>query len=129
MINMIQDLNLMRSEPYVSIYLMIFCCSAIMIISGTFCKRLHSHWSRAGLHLDHLVFCLVFVRYHPAENGPIHRKMVDDCPLVITSKVKQFSRPGKTRKKEFMVQTVFCIVDTGSCFHSFQASRISSLPF
>ena len=31
-----------------------------------------------------------FVRDH-AENGPIHRKMVVDCPLMITSK----TRPGK----------------------------------
>ena len=38
-----------------------------------------------------------FVRDH-VENGPIHRKMVVDCPLVIISKVKLFSdqtRPGK----------------------------------
>ena len=32
---------------------------------------------------------------HHAKNGPIHRKMADDRPLVITSKVKPFSRPGK----------------------------------
>ena len=37
---------------------------------------------------------------HHAENGPIHRKMVVDCPLAITSKVKLFFRPDKTRKKE-----------------------------
>ena len=41
----------------------------------------------------------LFVRYH-AENGPIHRKMVVDCALVIISKVKLFFRPDKTRKKE-----------------------------
>ena len=38
-----------------------------------------------------------FVRYH-AENGPIHRKIVVDCLLVITSKVNLFSdqtRQGK----------------------------------
>ena len=29
----------------------------------------------------------LFVRHH-AENGPIHRKMVVDYPIVITSKVK-----------------------------------------
>ena len=40
-----------------------------------------------------------FVRYH-AKNGPIHRKMVVTCPLVITSKVKFFFRPNKTRKGE-----------------------------
>ena len=33
-----------------------------------------------------------FVRDH-AENGPIHRKMVVNCPLVIVSKVKLFFRP------------------------------------
>ena len=43
--------------------------------------------------------CRSFVRHH-AENGPIHRKMVVDCPLVIISKVKLFFRPDKTRKKE-----------------------------
>ena len=37
---------------------------------------------------------------HHAENGPIYRKVVVDCPLVITSKVKLFSRPDKTRKEE-----------------------------
>ena len=35
-----------------------------------------------------------------AKNGPIHRKMVVACPLVITSKVKFFFRPNKTRKGE-----------------------------
>ena len=59
--------------------------------------------------------CRSFVRHH-AENGPIHRKMVVDCPLVIISKVKLFFRPDKTRKKEWMVQPVFCIVDAGSCY-------------
>ena len=41
--------------------------------------------------------CLFVCRHH-AENGPIHRKMVVDCPLVVTSKVKPFphqTRPGK----------------------------------
>ena len=55
------------------------------------------------------LFVCLFVCHH-AENGPIHRKMVVDCPLV-----KLFFRPDKTRKKEWMVQPVFCIVDTGSC--------------
>ena len=44
-------------------------------------------------------FVRSFVCHH-AENGPIHRKMVVDCPLVIISKVKLFFRPDKTRKKE-----------------------------
>ena len=35
-----------------------------------------------------------------AEKGPIHRKIVVDCPLVITSKVKSFSRPYNSRKEE-----------------------------
>ena len=61
-------------------------------------KTVFSHWSRAGLLLDHPGVRLV-VRHH-AENGPIHREMVVDCPLVITSKVKLFFRPDKTRKKE-----------------------------
>ena len=30
----------------------------------------------------------------------IHRKMVCDCPLVITSKVKPVVRPDQTRKEE-----------------------------
>ena len=42
-----------------------------------------------------------------AENGPTHRKMVVDCPLVITSKGKLFFRPDKTRKGEWVVQPVF----------------------
>ena len=37
---------------------------------------------------------------HHAENGPIHRKMVVACPLVITSKVKLYFRPDRTRKEE-----------------------------
>ena len=37
---------------------------------------------------------------HHAENGPIHMKMVVDCPQVITSKVKLFFGPDKTRKME-----------------------------
>ena len=77
-----------------------------------YCKRLPSDWSRAGLHKDHLVVCL-FVH---AENGPLHWKTVVDCPLVIISTVKPFSTPDKTSKKEWVVQPVFCIVDTGSCF-------------
>ena len=52
---------------------------------------------------------------HHAKNGPIHRKMADDRPLVITSKVKPFSILDRTRKEEWMVQPAFCIVDTGSC--------------
>jgi len=41
--------------------------------------------------------------------------MAVDCPLVIISKMKLFFRPNKTRKKESMVQSVFCIVDAGYC--------------
>ena len=41
-----------------------------------------------------------FVCRHHAENGPIHKKMVVGCPLVITSIVKPFSRPDKTSRKE-----------------------------
>ena len=37
---------------------------------------------------------------HHAENGQIHRKMVVDCPLVITSKLKPFSKPDYTRNGE-----------------------------
>ena len=35
-----------------------------------------------------------------AQYTGIHRKMVVDCPLVITSKVIPFFRPDKTRKEE-----------------------------
>ena len=35
-----------------------------------------------------------------AENGLIHRKMVVNCPIMITSKVKPFSRPHYTGKGE-----------------------------
>ena len=54
--------------------------------------------------------------------------MVVDCPIVITSKVKPISRPDKTRKEEWVVQPVFCIVDTGSCLNltfTFQFYSIS----
>ena len=44
------------------------------------------------------------------------------CPLVIITKVKLFFRPDKTRKKELMVQPVFCIVDAGSCLSRFITS-------
>ena len=39
----------------------------------------------------------LFVRHH-VENGPINRKLVLDCSLVITSKVKPY--PDKNRKEE-----------------------------
>ena len=45
-----------------------------------------------------LVGCLV-VR-HRAEKGPNTQEKVVDCPLVITSKVKLFLRPDKTRTEE-----------------------------
>ena len=41
---------------------------------------------------------------HRAENDQIHREMVVDCLLLITSKAKPYSRPDKTRKEERMVQ-------------------------
>ena len=41
----------------------------------------------------------VVVRHH-AKNDLIHRKMVVDCPLEITSTVKRLSTPNQTRKKE-----------------------------
>ena len=55
------------------------------------------------------MFVHSFVQHH-AKNGPIHRKMVVDRPLFITSKEKPYSRPDKTREEERMVQLVFCIV-------------------
>ena len=72
--------------------------------------------SRLALGSPGCLFVCSFVCHH-AKNGPIQRKMVIDCPLVITSKVKLFFRPDKTRKKKWMVQPVFCIVDAGSCYH------------
>ena len=91
-------------------------CYRLKFKSSQFnCKRLPSHTGQgqACSRITRL-FVRLFVRHH-AENGPIHRKMVVDCPLVIISKVKLFFRPDKTRKKEWMVQPVFCIVDAGSC--------------
>ena len=84
-----------------------------------YCKILPSHTGQeqACTRITWL-FVRLFVCHH-AENGPIHRKMVVDCPLVITSKVKLFFRPDKTRKMEWMVQPVFCIVDAGSCYFPF----------
>ena len=55
--------------------------------------------------------------------------MVVDCPLVITSKVKLFFRPDKTRRKEWMVQPVFCIVDAGSCYFIWSANSLISVHF
>ena len=55
--------------------------------------------SRLALGSPGCSFVRSFVCHH-AENGPIHRKMVVACPLVITSKVKFFFRPKKTRKRE-----------------------------
>jgi len=80
------------------------------------CKRLPSHigQEQACSRITWL-FVRLFVCHH-AKNGPIRRKMVIDYPLVITSKVKLFFRPDKTRKKKWMVQPVFCIVDAGSRF-------------
>ena len=55
--------------------------------------------SRLALGSPGYLFVCLFVCHH-AKNGPIQRKMVIDCPLVITSKVKLFFRPDKTRKKK-----------------------------
>ena len=71
---------------------------------------------KSGLALGSPGYSYVLVWLSPCREGPIHRKMIVDCPLVITSKVKPFSRLDKTRKEEWLVQPVFCIVDTGSCF-------------
>ena len=80
------------------------------------CKRLPSHCLvKSGLALGSPGYLFVLVWLSPCREGPIHRKMIVDCPLVITSKVKPFSRLDKTRKEEWLVQPVFCIVDTGSC--------------
>ena len=57
-------------------------------------KTAFSHWSRAGLHQDQPVVCSL-VCLPPWRICPIQRKMVFDCTLVIPSKVKLFSRPGK----------------------------------
>ena len=77
-----------------------------------FCKRLPSH---TGQEQACSRFTRLFVRDH-AKNGPIHRKMVVACPLVITSKVELFFRPDNTRKEEWMVQPVVGKVDTWSCY-------------
>ena len=84
-----------------------------VLISLSFCKRLPSHTGQEQLALGSP--SCSFVRHH-TENGPIHRKMVVHCPQVITFKVKPFSRPDKTKKKEWMAQPVFCIVDSGFCY-------------
>ena len=41
---------------------------------------------------------LIGCRHH-AEYGPIHRKMVDDCPLVIASKVNPFPDQARQGQK------------------------------
>ena len=83
-----------------------------------FCKRLPSHSSRAGLHWNHPVVWSFLRLYgcHLAENGQIHRKLVVECPLAITSIGETLFQ---TRKEELLVQPVFCIVDTGTCFFFF----------
>ena len=49
-------------------------------LADLFCQRLPSHWSKAGLLKDHPAVWL-----SPCRNGLIHRKMVVDCPIMITS--------------------------------------------
>ena len=74
-----------------------------------YCKRLPAHWSRAGLHLDQ-PFVGWFV-CHRAKNGQIHRTIDVDCPLVTTSIGETLFQ---ARKEEYLVGSVFCIVDNGS---------------
>ena len=60
-----------------------------------------THWSRAGLLLHHLVVCSVgwlFVTM-PKITKCTQKKWLLTAPLVITSKVKPFSRPEHIRKK------------------------------
>ena len=55
------------------------------LLSQMFCKRLPSHTGQkqACARITWLVVRSFFC--HHAENGPIHMKMVVDCPIVITS--------------------------------------------
>ena len=88
-----------------------------------YCKRLpcHTGQEQACYRITQLFVCSFVC--HDAKNGPIHRKMFVDCPLMNTSKVKLFFRPDKTRKREWMIQVIFCIVDAGSCFVRIRASH------
>ena len=58
------------------------------------------------MHQDQPVVCLVVTTHH-AENGLIHRILDVDYPPP--------PFPDQTRKEEYLVHPVFCIVDTGSC--------------
>ena len=77
-------------------------------------KTVFSHWSRAGLLLDHPVVRLV-VRHH-GENGPKHREMVVDCPQWSHPKWNSFFQARQDQEKG--MNPVFCIVDAGSCSSS-----------
>ena len=57
--------------------------------------------------------CFVVVCGLPAKNGQIHRKMA----VMVTLKKETLFQ---TRKEGWIVQPVFCIVDTGSCHHQLQ---------
>ena len=65
---------------------MIYCCSAILIISGTFLQKTAFSLVKSRLALES-PGCLVVPSFgcHHTENGPIHRKMVVDCHITITS--------------------------------------------
>ena len=71
----------------------------IQIVTMIFTKGCVSHWSRAGLHWDHLVVCSL--DRHHAENGPLHRKMLVDCPLVIISNNLFQTKPRKRSEWSF----------------------------
>ena len=95
--------------------------------SRTFCKRLPSHWSRAGLHQDHPVGCLV-VCSSPCRKWPhSHENGFGLPPPVTTFKVKK-RFPDQTRKEEQLVQPVFCIVDAESCSVISRIYRVYFLP-
>ena len=55
-----------------------------------------------GQKLEKTAFSLAVHSFgcHHAKNGPIHKKMVVDCPLVIISKVEPVSKPDKAWKDE-----------------------------
>ena len=71
----------------------------LAVLTNISLDTLRGYHKRLPSHTGHHPVGRLFARHH-GENGPIHRKMVVDCPLVITSKVKLFFRPDKTRKKE-----------------------------
>ena len=86
------------------------------LLESWFCKRLPSHWSKVGLHKDHLVVWLVVrsVGCNYAKKWPNTQK--DGCWLSYSDHIHGwYPFPDQTRNEEWLVESVFCKINTGSC--------------